>query len=127
MVECGVRGVLSEVRPTPDGYHLAMENLGTTYEADYTNQTQEAKIRTTTGTFMGMLNRLHHVKGFRSPSQAVDLVGGLVLLASLTLILLGLTGIYLWFQFHEERKIGAVLLGLSLAYSLTLMILIRAA
>jgi hypothetical protein len=76
---------------------------------------------------MGMLNHLHHIDGFRTPSLAVDILGVFVLLVSISLIVLALSGIYLWFQFHQERKIGALLLALSLGYSLTLMILIRVA
>ena len=40
---------------------------------------------------------------------------------------LGLTGIYMWFKLHTERVSGAVLLALSLSYSLTLIYLIRTA
>jgi hypothetical protein len=46
---------------------------------------------------------------------------------STALILLGLTGIYLWFKLHNERIVGAILLTISLSYSLTLMILLRVA
>ena len=49
-------------------------------------------------------------------------------LVSAALVLLGLSGIYLWFESHKERVVGAALLTISLGYSLTtLMILLRLA
>ena len=50
-----------------------------------------------------------------------------VALVSVALIVLSLTGIYLWFKIHTERVIGIILLALSLGYSLTLIVLIRTA
>jgi len=51
--------------------------------------------------------------------------GALVAVLSLALFVIGATGIYLWFKLHQERVIGAILLTLSLGYSLTLMVLAR--
>jgi hypothetical protein len=51
-----------------------------------------------------------------------DVWGMSALIVSIAFALLGLTGIYLWFHFHKERKIGAILLGLNLAYSLGLIV-----
>jgi hypothetical protein len=43
------------------------------------------------------------------------------------LILLGATGIYLWFMNHSERAIGAVLVAINLGICVTLLVLIRTA
>ena len=43
------------------------------------------------------------------------------------LVILALTGIYLWFKIHTERVIGSILLAVSLGFSLTLIMLIRTA
>ena len=56
-----------------------------------------------------------------------NLWGAFTGIASVGLIALALTGIYLWFKLHNERKIGVVLLVVSLAYSLTAMGLLRLA
>ncbi len=125
MQQCGLRGVLKAVQPTATGYHLEFGRVGTSYAVDYDRISGEARIRTTTLTFMGMLNRLHHIGTVRSPSLAVNALGALVLLVSVCVVWLAASGIYLWFQFHRERVIGSVLLALSLSYGLTLMILIR--
>ena len=127
MEQSGLRGVLKALKPTPGGYHLEIGRVGTSYAVDYDRQTGEATIRTTTLPFMGMLNRIHHLGTVRTPALAVNALGWLVLLVSLCLILLALSGIYLWFQFHQEWVIGAVLLALSLGYGLAFLILIRVA
>ena len=41
------------------------------------------------------------------------------------LLLLGLSGIYLWFVHNEERRIGTVLLGFSLIFGLVCLIMVR--
>jgi hypothetical protein len=127
MQQCGLRGVLKSVEPRTDGFRLEIGRVGTSYAIDYNQDTREATIQTTTLTLMGMLNRLHHIGTVRSPSLAVNVLGALVLVVSVCLILLALSGIYLWFQFHRERVIGTVLLALSLAYGLTFIVLIHVA
>jgi hypothetical protein len=42
-----------------------------------------------------------------------------------TEILLGATGIYLWFETYGERAIGVVLLAINLGVCVTLLVLIR--
>ena len=46
---------------------------------------------------------------------------------SVVLILISLTGIYLWFKWKQERVIGAILMALCLVFSVTLMVLLRTA
>jgi hypothetical protein len=48
-------------------------------------------------------------------------------LVSAALVLLSPAGIYSWFKLHGERRIGSLLLGLSLGGSLAVAVLIRAA
>jgi len=57
----------------------------------------------------------------KGPSAWAALVG----IVSLGLILLALTGIYLWFRLFEERAVGIALLVVSLVCSLTLAIWLR--
>ena len=123
----GLRGELSQVRQTKNGFNFRIVRPGTVYEVDYVQATGEAQIRTNEANFMGMLNRIHHIEGLWHEFSLLNTWGALVGMVSAALILMALTGIYLWFQLHEERVIGAILLSLSLGYSLTLMVLIRIA
>ena len=58
----------------------------------------------------------------RRVSLAVLYVMGVV---SAGLLLLGVTGIYLWFAHHSERLIGGILLALGLSYGLVTLVLTR--
>lgn len=127
MDDYGLRGQLNRIHQTPDGFLLQIGRAGTFYKVEYSRETGKAKIRTTVASFMGLMNRLHHISGLGHHFIPIELLAIYVLIASVSLILLGATGIYLWFQFHKERKIGALLLAANLAYSITLLILIRAA
>jgi hypothetical protein len=41
------------------------------------------------------------------------------------LLLLGVTGIYLWFAHHSERLIGGIILGFGLLYGIVTLVLTR--
>ncbi len=122
-----LRGELAQVRQAGSGFSFRIVRPGTVYEVDYSRAAGEAKVRTNVAGFMGMLNRIHHVGGLWHEYRLLNIWGVFVAVVSAGLILMALTGIYLWFMFHNERVIGAVLLAVSLAYSLTLMVLIRTA
>ena len=121
----GLRGDLQKVTATAEGFELRIGRPGTFYVVNYSRESRTAKVQTSSGVFLGVLNRIHHLAGFRHDFGVLNVWGGLVAFISLTLILLGFSGVYLWFKIHEERAVGSVLLGLSLATSLTLLVLIR--
>jgi len=121
------RGELAQVRKTAAGTSFRVIRPGTVCEVDYSAQTGEARLRILETDFIGMLNRLHHVQGLWHQYWLINAWGFFVGLASVSLILLGLTGIYLWFKIHAERLAGAILLAASLGYSLALMVLLRSA
>jgi hypothetical protein len=126
MDEYGVRGELNQIRKTETGCNLRIVRPGTVYEIAYSAPTGEAQIRKHIAGFMGLLNRLHHVGGLWHEYALINVWGALVGVVSLGLFVMGLTGIYLWFKIHNERVIGTILLAISLGYSLTLMVLLRA-
>jgi hypothetical protein len=121
----GLRGEIAQVRDTPAGFAFRILRPGTVYDVEYSRATSEARVRTSTATFIGMLNRIHHVAGLWHEYPLINLWGIFVGVVSCALLLLGATGIYLWFKLHAERRIGAALLALSLGYSLTLIVLLR--
>ena len=127
MDQNGLRGEIRQVRATDSGFHLQIEHPGTVYRVEYSSQTHQAVIRTSVAPFMGMLNRIHHLAGFRNASFVMDVWGGWVVAVSICLFVLGLTGIYMWFRTYKERVVGSILLAVSLGYSLTLILLIRGA
>jgi hypothetical protein len=70
---------------------------------------------------------IHFIAGFGHNYQINIIWAVFVVIVSIALILQGLTGIYLWFHFHKERRIGAILLGINLLYSFGLIVLMRLA
>jgi hypothetical protein len=120
-----MHGEVQQVRTTDEGIRLRIVRPGTVYDVEYVRQTGKAKVETSVAGFMGMLNRLHHAARMNHSYEPVNIWGGLVAFVSATLILLGLSGVYLWFKIHDERVIGAILLALSLGFSLTLITIIR--
>lgn len=125
MDERGLRGELGKIETTEQGFKFIISRPGTNYAIDYSRASGEAHVRTSVATFMGTLNRLHHAAGFWHPYPALQVWSGCVALVSLALLILGGTGIYLWFNLREERRVGIVLLALSLAYSLPLIFWMR--
>jgi len=123
----GVRGEIQQVRVEGDTVRFRIVRPGTVYEVDFSDENKVAKIRTNVAGFLGMLNRIHHVSGLWHEFTLLNVWGAMVGVISAGLILLALTGIYLWFKIHKERVVGGVLLALSLGYSLTLMVLMRLA
>jgi hypothetical protein len=122
-----VKGELQQIRTMGPGYSFRVVRPGTVYEVTYPAETAMVNIRTNVAGLMGMLNRLHHVNGLWHEYALVNVWGVFVGIISILLVVLALTGIYLWFKIHTERVIGSILLALSLGFSLTLIVLIRIA
>lgn len=122
-----LRGVLRQIEPDGAALHLRLEKLGTVHSITYFPDRGEAVVRTEDRGVLGVLNRLHHTAGFWHESPALKAWGVFVAIVSAALILLALTGIYLWAKLRNERKAGALILAAGLAYSLTLIALIRTA
>jgi hypothetical protein len=119
----GLRGELTQVR----NGEFRIVRPGTVYEVAYAPQTGHTRVRTHTAGFWGMLNRIHHIAGLWHTYPLINVWGALVVVVSLMLITIALTGIYLWFKLHHERRVGSVLLALSLGFGLTLVVLLRTA
>ncbi len=123
----GATGEIQQVRQNGDRFAFRIVRPGTIYDVEGLRGAPEVKVKTNTARFLGMLNRLHHISGAWREYQVVNIWGVFLGVVSLGLLVLGVTGIYLWFKLNAERVVGAILLALSLGYSLTLMVLIRLA
>ena len=123
----GVRGDIGEVSASDAGYKFDVARPGAYYQIEYARAKREAKVRTHTNGFMAVLNRIHHLRGVGHDFAPLNAWGVMIGLVSTGLILLGVTGIYLWFTIHSERAIGVVLLAINLGICVTLLVLIRTA
>lgn len=123
----GVRGDMGAVSVSDAGCKFEVARPGAYYKVDYARATREAKVRIQTTGFMAVLNRIHHLRGAWHDYAPLNAWGVMVGLVSAGLILLGVTGIYLWFTIHSERIIGVVLLAINLGICVTLLVLVRTA
>jgi len=127
MEQFGLRGEVGQARVSPAQIVFTMVRPGTVYQVEYNAGTGATRIRDNHANFIGMLNRIHHANGLWHEYWLQNAWGALVGIVSSALILIGLSGIYLWFKLHKERVTGIILLVVSLGYSMTLMILNRMA
>ena len=71
------------------------------------------------------LNRIHHVNGLWHEDGLNNVWAVMVLIVSVLLLGLGVTGLWLWFRIHEERVIGGVIFAAGLVVGLGLVIAMR--
>ncbi|MEZ5403768.1 MAG: PepSY-associated TM helix domain-containing protein [Bryobacteraceae bacterium] len=127
MEKHGLEGELVQVRQTPGGVAFRLNRIGKNHGIEYTAATGETKVETQSAGVMAMMVRLHHINGLWHEIGWINVAAGFLGFVSLGLILLGASGVYLWFKLYKERRIGTVLLVANLVFSLTLIILIRMA
>lgn len=120
----GMSGDLIGGKETPNGFTFQLVKSGLRYVVDYTKSTHQARVATSRHDFMTTLVNLHVEHGLWHENMVRQALGIFAGIVSLSLVILSLTGIYLWFKIHEERTIGVILLVVSLGYSLTVMVLL---
>ncbi len=121
----GVRGELMNVQKTPAGFSFRIVLPGTVHEVQYDRATGAAKVKTSVAGVLGMLNRMHHAAGFWHEPIVMKVWALAVLVVSAALLLVGATGIYMWFARRSERRLGVALLAVNLAFVVTLLVLMR--
>lgn len=122
-----VKGELTNIREASTGVALRLVVPGTVHDVQYERSTGRVRIKTSVAGFMGMLNRLHHAAGVRHELSSMNLWGVVVAIVSATLLLIGATGMYMWFTRRPERAIGLLLLGVNAAVVLGVLFAIRRA
>ena len=127
MHERGLRGDLTEVKQTEKGFRFRIVRPGENILVDYAREAGVANLERNALGLMAFLNRFHQAAGVRHSYRWLNVWGVLSAVVSVVLILISLTGIYLWFKWKQERVIGTILMALCLVFSVTLMALLRTA
>lgn len=109
--ELRVRGELAAVQASAGGLRFRIAGPGAVHEVEYSIATGIARVRTTDSGFAGTLNRIHQAQGLWHEDALVNAWAAALGVVSLGLLVLGATGLYLWFRIHGERWIGCVLLA----------------
>ena len=125
--EHAITGEITNVAQTDRGATLRIVVPGTVHEVRYERSTGVARIKTSVAGTMGMLNRLHHWAGFWHEPTAMKLWAVAVAAVSAALLVVGGTGIYMWFTRRAERRLGLALLAVNLIFAATLIAWLRAA
>jgi hypothetical protein len=123
--ERSIKGEISNVQANAAGVSLRIVVPGTVHELRYDAASGGAHVKTSVAGVMGMLNRLHHWAGFWHEPASMKRWALAVAIVSAALMLLGATGIYMWFTRRAERRIGVALLALNLAFALVIIVLMR--
>jgi hypothetical protein len=121
------RGELSEVRQTAQALTLRIASVGTMHDVICRDGKDKVAITTRTLGFLGLVNRMHHATGFWHASSPMKMWATAVALTCAALLGLGGSGLWLWRLRRRERRIGLILVGANLAFSLTLLALLRMA
>jgi hypothetical protein len=127
MREHGLRGDVTEVKATATGFRFRIVRPGENVLVDYSRETGVANLERNALGFMAFMNRFHQSAGVRHSYLWLNVWGVVSAIVSSVLILISLTGIYLWFKWKQERVAGAILMAVCLAFSLTLIVLLRTA
>jgi hypothetical protein len=122
-----VRGELTGVQTGASGMTFRVVRPGTVHELTYRQASGEIQVKTTVSGVVGMLNRLHHAAGLWHQPIAMKAWGLVVGVVSAMLLLVGASGVYMWFLRRQERLSGAVLLAANLLVVITLLGMMRAA
>jgi len=118
---------VSNIQPNDTGLVLRIIVPGTVHEVRYERATGVARVKTSVAGVMGMLNRLHHWAGFWHGPESMKVWAVAVAAVSAALVLLGASGIYMWFTRRPERRIGVALLVINVGFAMTLLTLLRMA
>lgn len=123
--ERDVKGELSNVQAADSGIALRIVVPGTVHEVRYDRTSGIARVKTSVGGVMVMLNRLHHWAGFWHEPLTMKLWAAAVAVVSTALLLLGVSGLYMWFTRRSERALGIALLAVNVIVAVTLMTWLR--
>jgi hypothetical protein len=123
--EPSITGEISNVQSNASGVSLRIVVPGTVHDLKYNAAAGTGHVKTSVAGVMGMLNRLHHWAGFYHEPVSMKMWAFAVAIVSGALLLLGATGVYLWFTRRPERRIGAALLAINVAFALFIIVALR--
>jgi hypothetical protein len=121
----GWRGELIGVSRTAQALTVRIASVGTTHDVACKDSAKKVDITTRTLGFVGVLNRMHHATGIWHSSSPMKVWAAAVALTCVALVGLAGSGLWLWLLRKGERRIGLILVGANLAFSLTVLALLR--
>lgn len=121
----GLKGEVQGIEEHADGFRFRVYRPGAEHRVEYSTGANEVQIQDRQWQLGQTLLQIHVTHGLWHESVPIAIWAILGLLASIGLLLLGASGIYLWFAHHQERFIGGILLAFGLGYGLISLVLTR--
>jgi hypothetical protein len=122
-----VEGEVTAIQSSDGGLTVRIVVPGTVHDVRYDAASGTTRVKTSIAGVMGMLNRLHHWAGLWHEPLPMKIWAVAVAVVSAALLLLGISGLYMWFTRRPERRIGLALLALNLAFAIAIITLLRRA
>ena len=127
MTTQGFKGTLGRIEEDSESIRFRIARPGTEVRVEFARSSGEATLVTRRWGALEMLVQLHLNHGFWHDFAPANLWAAFSLLTSIGMLLLGASGIYLWFMHHHERMIGGILLGVGFGHAIVTLVLIRTA
>jgi hypothetical protein len=121
----GYRGFVLDIKESADGCEFLIGRMGTIHEIAYKTGSSEVAVTKKVWPLISLLTWIHKTFGMDHQFGPHNVWGFLMFLTSVALLLLGASGIYLWFKIHKERLAGSILIFVSLAFGVTMIMLLR--
>ena len=122
----GLRGGFQGApRNDEERFDIRIGRPGTRYDVSYDRATGRADIVETRQGFLRTTMVLHHLHGLNHADVASIVWAVLGFLTALGMTLLGVSGVYLWFQTYSERRLGAAILTVGLLWGLGSLLWMR--
>jgi hypothetical protein len=122
-----VRGEVTNIQNSEGGLALRIVVPGTVHDVRYDRASGLTQVKSSVTGVIGMLNRLHHWAGFWHETVPMKAWALAVAIVSAALLLVGVTGLYMWFTRRHERRVGLLLLGINVVFAITVLALLRRA
>jgi hypothetical protein len=121
----GVKGDLRDVKEAEPETCFSIWRPGTHVEVRYRRDSGEATLDERRYSVSETLVQLHVNHGFWHDFLPANLWSLLSLMVSVGLLLLGVSGIYLWYKHPQERRLGNILLALGFAIPILALTVVR--
>lgn len=121
----GLQGDLRQIQERGDTVTFQIARPGEAAAVTYTRANGTAVVQLTRQNALETTVQLHTNHGFWHDYLPANLWAAISFLSSVGLLLLGLTGIYLWFVLYRQRWLGGILLGFSVIFACVTLVLTR--
>ncbi len=123
----GTLGDMNQLREAPGVIQFRLASVGRVTDVRYEAADGKTLLKTNVMSTSQMINRMHFISGMWHETREINWMGLLAGLVSLALVVMGATGILLWFRMKNERVFGSLLIGVTLLWGLGLMVAMRVA